>query len=201
MKKGILAALLTGGFMIVASAQEVILFEGSMKDAWTVANWGGATLTAIDDPAHPGKRKILKFSASNEAKPWAGAHFTTIEASKPDVNAPALTDALKESGKLTFIINGSEDEWGTHRGEQAIQISLGQRKSKEGDWTMASFVPIAPFIDGQAIDSNPATWQKVSIPLSKILPKNATCIGVIGFQFIDAPSPAGVLIDKIRIEP
>lgn len=200
-----IAATIVAGLMAAATAQEtapeIVLFDGSVKSGWTFANWGGATLSAIDDPANPGKRKILKFTASNSATAWAGSHFTTVMTSRPDGNASSLPKDLVESGKLTFIINGSEDEWGSHCGEQNIQVCLGKRLSERGEWETGPYLAIARFIEGKAIDSNKESWQKVSIPLRSLLKTiDLDCLGTVGFQFVGNTPDAGVLIDKIRIE-
>ncbi|MFZ2655289.1 MAG: hypothetical protein WAX69_10225 [Victivallales bacterium] len=200
MKSALAATILVVGLMAVAAVQDIVLFDGSVKDGWTFANWFGATLSAIDDPSNQG-RKILKFTASKEAKAWAGSHFTTMMGSIPGGNAPALPKELAESGKLTFLINGSDDEFGFHHGEQNIQVCLGKRVSEQGEWKTGPYLAIAPFIEGKAVDSNKESWQKASIPLSSLLKAvDLDCIGSIGFQFVDATPSAGVLIDKIRIE-
>ena len=180
-------------------AQDITLFDGEVKKGWSFASWGGATLAAVDDPSNPGTRKVLKLSASNAAKPWAGGIYSTSDVSTPGEVAVPLTPELRKSGKLSFVVNGSDDEWGNHKGEQKIQVAAGQKASMQGKWSTGSYSLISGFIEGKQVDSDPTTWQKVEIPLSQILPKEGDCIGSITFQFYAEPSQAGLLIDKIKI--
>ena len=65
-------------------------------------------------------------------------------------------------------------------------------------------VPKGGFISGGAVDGIQATWQKVSIPVARMMPKGAdgvSAITSIALQYMLLPADrAGVQIRNIRFE-
>ena len=79
---------------------------------------------------------------------------------------------------------------------------VGADGKKGGSQTLV--ISKGGLISGESVDTSPTTWQKVSIPIARIFPKNAEDvkeITSIALQYMKLPSDrAGVWIKDLRLE-
>ena len=103
---------------------------------------------------------------------------------------------------LAFDVNGGRTPLGRRdTGRQRFRVQLECESAdgtrKQGDW-----VRDPPIEDGP-VDDDPNSWQRVRIPLAKLLPEGATALSRITIQFTGLPATgrAGLLVRDFRFEP
>ncbi len=186
---------------VSSPAGTVDIFVDALRPGWTIAQWGGLAAAPMSDGTGGDAKKILKLGFGKAPQPWAGAVLATEGPSEAGKNAPALSPDSKANGSLVFLVNGSADEWGNHCGEQGVQVMLGLRPSGQGNFESGAYHDMRKYMEGGAVDKDPATWQRVAVPLAELLKgKDLACVGVVGFQYIGTPPPAALLVKDVRLE-
>ena len=160
------------------------------NDAFETSQWGGIKMSK--------GRGYVSFGLDNESKKWC---VGTLKFLRP---VPVPEGFGKKS--LVFEINAGPDVLGNRNiGSQNFQMNFsyldanGKKASTEN-----IVVSKGGFISGGAVDGIPATWQKVSIPVARIMPKGAdgvSAITSIALQYMLLPADrAGGQIRNIRFE-
>ena len=160
------------------------------NDAFETSQWGGIKMSK--------GRGYVSFGLDNDSKKWC---VGTLKFLRP---VPVPEGFGKKS--LVFEINAGPDVLGNRNiGSQNFQMNFsyldanGKKASTEN-----IVVSKGGFISGGAVDGIPATWQKVSIPVARIMPKGAdgvSAITSIALQYMLLPADrAGVQIRNIRFE-
>lgn len=159
-------------------------------DSFELSAWGGVKA---------GKgRGYIALDIDNDSNDWCLGTLKLLR--------PLAVDGNFRNKTLTFRINGGEDILGNRNiGGQPFQMSLGvvgADGKKGGSQTLV--ISKGGFISGESVDTSPTTWQKVSIPIARIFPKNAEDvkeITSIALQYMKLPSDrAGVWIKDLRLE-
>ena len=143
-------------------------------------------------------RGYIALDIDNDSNDWCLGTLKLLR--------PLAVDGNFRNKTLTFRINGGEDILGNRNiGGQPFQMSLGvvgADGKKGGSQTLV--ISNGGFISGGSVDTSPTTWQKVSIPIARIFPKNAEDvkeITSIALQYMKLPSDrAGVWIKDLRLE-
>ena len=143
-------------------------------------------------------RGYIALGIDNDSNDWCLGTLKLLR--------PLAVDGDFRNKTLTFRINGGEDILGNRNiGGQPFQMSLGVvgvDGKKGGSQTLV--ISKGGFISGESVDASPTTWQKVSIPIARIFPKNAENvkeITSIALQYMKLPSDrAGVWIKDLRLE-
>ena len=188
----ILLAILSASFSAIGGEQSATLeLFGLNTPANTIKvnGWGGCK------PAErrpKGGQAYLEIATPEPAKQWCGASIAFKNGDAQD----GLSKELLEKGFLIFKVNGGNDEFDRPAGGQNVQISIGQNPAKSG-----SIVALSSYLDGNAIDNDPESWQEARIPLKNLIGgASIQRIDSLKIQYIGTPSPAPILIRDIRLE-
>ncbi|MBN8216416.1 MAG: beta-galactosidase [Spirochaetes bacterium] len=157
-----------------------IVLDG-VPTGFKTEGWGGVS------PASEGKS--LRLVVTEKATPWCGMFLRG--------NAPIPFTAASTNLFLVFFVNGDDDSFAAHVGAQKLQISLSSQKvtfDKKGH------IPLSPFIEDGAVDGDPATWQRVVVPLEKFdRSMEQTSLDTISLQYVAAPPKAGIRISSMYL--
>lgn len=188
-----LALFASCGAALMAGEGSVELYglKGSSR-ALKLSGWGGCS--ASEAKSGSGE-SFIEIAPSEGAKQWCGvvASFECLESAK----AP-LSPELLESGFLRFELNGGLDEFDRPSGSHSVQVAISQKEpSKSG-----GFVGLESYMKGSAVDSDPATWQEVKIPLKTLVGNSGLKrFDSLRVQFRGTPSQAPLLIRGISLHP
>ncbi|HCD35000.1 MAG TPA: hypothetical protein DER01_21525 [Phycisphaerales bacterium] len=180
-----------------ADANRVEIFCGQLIKGWHTGGWNGIALKPMTvEENQPG---MLKLTVGKAAKNWGGAFLSTIQPTEKTKHEIQLTEKIKQAGYLVMQVNGSEDEWGNHVGQQKIQINIAQREAKS-KWKHGSkFLHLSKYLQDGKIDQDATTWQQVRIPMTDLLAKESLpAMGAVFFQYIGEPA-SSVLIRDLHI--
>ncbi|MEW6359824.1 MAG: beta-galactosidase [Planctomycetota bacterium] len=124
-----------------------------------------------------------------KGEPWAGLNLSPQEKGKIIVT---LTDDWIKFGFLRYRINGLADPYGVCGPPCDFQVRLagverGYQRVRERF-----------FADGKGIDSDPATWQEVFVPISYIEPKPDDKITAVSIQCVLKPGRA-FAVDQVLL--
>jgi len=166
-----------------AVADGKVLFSPG-KDKLRTRQWSGV------EPSFEGATMVLRLNA--KAKDWGGVGLT--------LERPvSMTPEMVKSGKLEFYVNGLDDVWGKHCGGLPFQVKL-DAVNGDGQALSSEYVGCHGYISGGSIDGDPASWQKVSIPLKQLVNGSARNAVGIWFQCAVLPSQrAGMVIRDVRL--
>jgi len=168
-----LAAVLTGLVAVLAACSlaqagpDVVVFDeddaigAGYYDASAPSATPPSTLTTVSSP-YGGKLPILTDQA------FTGNHSGLLGwTARPGgdwscfIASPEWqTRDLSGSSNLVFFLNGPASIPATNLPHLGLESSVNQRSAT---------TPLAPFLPG-GLDSDPATWQRVSVPLSAFTP-------------------------------
>ena len=105
------------------------------------------------------------------------------------------------SAVLAFDVNGGRTPLGRRdRGRHRFRVRL-ECVRVDGTRAQGEWVRDPPIEDGP-VDDDPNSWQRVRIPLAKLLPEGATALVRITIQFTGLPTldRVGLLVREFRIE-
>jgi hypothetical protein len=176
------------------------IYEDVLPAAWEAAEWGGAHLEQVETPTFGGSSRALKLALDERATAWCGVVIRA--AGEPDAphGGPAFEAAMRRDGFLSFYVNGSADEWGAHRGEQRLQVNV-RFSAAGGEWQSGPYIGMGQYVGGGVVDDDPATWQRVRIPLRRLIGgAEAGRIGGVSFQYRGAPPAAALFVDSVALE-
>jgi hypothetical protein len=177
------------------------VFEDDLPAHWILASWGGVDLEPVEEPALGGKGRALLAAVAGDATDWCGCRMSADVRPGEGDGGPDITQQMRREGFLSFYVNGSDDEWGTHKGEQSVQVKIDFRTAGGTEWDGGPFIGMGQYIDGGMVDDDPDTWQKVQIPLRRLLAgQQADRLGGVWFQYQGAPPSAGLAIDSVALE-
>lgn len=160
-------------------------------DSVDLSQWGGV---------NPSKgRNYIAFDLDNKSNKWCVAGMKLLRPTKVPENLLSKT--------LSFKVNAGPDTLGNRNiGKQSFQITISFR-NKDGKVVDSNTVVLSKktnFISGKTIDTKPATWQNVSIPMARMLGKKAAeveTITGISFQYRMMPADrAGIWVKDVKIE-
>jgi len=187
--------------LIEENVERVPLYQDGLLPSWGTGQWGGVGVREVTEGARGGSRAALLFALEEKATDWCGGLIAT---SRPPADAdaePALTPEMRRDGFLAFYVNGSVDRWGTHRGEQHVQVQVKYRMPGEAEWHSGPFIGADQYLAGGVVDDDPASWQKVRIPLRWLIPdERADRVGAVVVQYQGTPPAAGLVVDSIALE-
>lgn len=175
-----------GGFALVAYRSK----NPFRNDSFDTSEWGGIKMSK-----GPG---YVSFGLDNDSRKWC---VGTLKFLRP---APVPEGFGRKA--LAFEINAGPDVLGNRNiGSQTFQMRFSYLNGKgEKSATQSVAVHRGSFVSGGAVDGIPATWQKVSIPVARFMPKGAdgvSAITSVALQYMLLPADrAGVQIKNIRIE-
>lgn len=179
-----LLACLFAVHLLIAEEGEFSVFRSEgWSEGWSASGFSGVSAEKMADE---NGKAILKIKVSENTKDWAGVFFRSKK--------PFRLESTGSDAFLVFWINGDHDAFGASVGSQKIQINLmngGKSLSKD-------YLSLGKYTEGNAVDSDGATWQKVIVPFSslgKVEPPIA--VDQIALQFIGAAPTAGVLLKNI----
>lgn len=150
--------------------------------SWKFWPWGGLKL----------RREENGFELGFTQETQAGAGVVIA------FSAPvALTTELRKK-HLTFQLNGGKDQWGRRiSGGMKIRLRL-RGTDPTGSHKLSR--SLSPVITGDAIDSDPETWQKASVPLEE-LPDGITALTGFEIQFFQSANPrAGIFCREFSLD-
>ncbi|MEK6646025.1 MAG: hypothetical protein AABY84_05060 [Candidatus Firestonebacteria bacterium] len=212
---GILVVFFVAGNISAQGDVYIISGETGLASGWTFTGpkfWG--TITTEN-------REIVKKGTSlsflidihpETGKVYSGSSFFDKD-SKGFSNAIMLKKSYLENGVLNFYINGGKNVSGNFQGGQKIQICFEFLKRDNTKYTPKdksgknpNCIRIDKYLEGEIIDNNPDTWQKVLIPLElffdELCPPLEEIVGIanISFQFAGNEKPqSGIYITEVMI--
>jgi hypothetical protein len=177
------------------------VFEDELPDGWVLASWGGVDLGLVEGQGTGGTGRALLAGAAADATDWCGCRISAGSEPGEGGGGADITAQMRREGFLSFYVNGSSDEWGAHKGEQSVQVKVDFRVAGGAAWDGGPFIGMGQYIEGGLVDDDPETWQKVQMPLRRMLAgKEADRLGGVWFQYRGAPPSAGLMIDSIALE-
>ncbi len=142
-------------------------------------SWGGVKALLNSD--------MIELRLDDKSKSWSGV---TLQISTP-LKIPAGASTFK------FEVNGGVDQWGKQdKGGQQFQVAFN-RVNEAGEKLKSIYVTPADL----TIDTDPQTWQTVTLPLDRLTTKDTVGITGISFQFKGLPAErSGIQLRKLRFE-
>jgi hypothetical protein len=104
---------------------------------------------------------VVTAQLSDKSKDWSGINFV--------LNKPITVPDTIADGELVFDVNAAKDAWGKSHGNLYFQIKL-LTLDKDGKKLGSKYIGASQYINGK-LDADPDSWQKVSIPLKRLLPE------------------------------
>ncbi len=168
-----------------AAVERVPLFSDALPAGWQARGW--SEVKWLPQPEAGG----FRLQVGKEVKDWGGVGLAAADAGA--VTFPVSSE-MRANGYLTFLANGSADEWGHHAGGQTLQISLGGLGN--GDKR-----PHGGYVHARAVDGDPATWEKIAVPLARLIPPDSfTEIAAISLQYCGTAPVAGIAVRNFALE-
>jgi len=144
MKKLLLTALFAAAVFTVRAEVQILDHQ---PGGCLYYPWGNLKAEVVNDTL------VLKLPAN--ASDWCGVNIS--------INAAVdITDEVK-NGKLTFQVNAGPNVAANTVANQKFQVALSVL-GPEGKTLTGTYVPV-----NLTLDTDPATWQDVEIPVSKLL--------------------------------
>ncbi|MDR0933062.1 MAG: hypothetical protein LBM70_08610, partial [Victivallales bacterium] len=152
------------------------LLTGKLK----VKEWGG-----VKTVVHPDRYEI---GITENGRAWCGVGLTAT----PSVPLPP------DATKLVFEVNGAKDQWGRSGILAApFQVTV-YGLDAEGKFPKVKYVT-TPY--DFKVDDKPETWQKLELPLDRMLGEGVVNITGMGIQYRILPAErAGIEIRNIHLE-
>jgi cephalosporin-C deacetylase len=164
-----------------------------LSPEWATSAWGGLKTSQL--PADSGR--VLKIEATPAAIAWSGVLIGPAWNQPPTAALPVSAADLA-TGALLLEINGEGS--GGQTLQFAVTLADATGAELKGTGTYLSFDKVS---DADRVDADPATWQKIRIPLARAAgtqAASATGIKKIGLQFTGTAPTGGVLLRNIRLE-
>lgn len=188
--------------------KEATLYAGGerLPVDWFHSAWGGAEIALDTVLKPPGGAASIRVAPRNpDVQPWAGASLKAApeQRGRAAVKFPA---AQWDRLALNLTINGGRNVSGQLEGGQPVQFAA-EFALADGSARDGGVSSIWRFIEGGAIDDDPQSWQRVSIPLGEFRVSAGERAKVAGLSGVTAqfaagtPVLAGVNIGSIAIGP
>ncbi len=182
-------ALLTGmmigmtalGYSALAGG-ELILFSDSPVDGFFPSGWKGARFESIASPTWNGSATALRIKMDEKVEPNPGVSFRAGKAEK----FIDISKAQEAGGALEFYVNTSKPT--------AADLILYLYNSA-GEVEATKKASLRKYVE---LDGDPATWQKVSMPLKDLTGKLYEQFSGLLFRFSAIPD-AEFYLDEITI--
>ena len=165
----------------------------------TVSENGPLSLDRFSPLASKGASAVLRdggleLAVADDTETWCALHLRLRE------HLPL--DAVRGAAEISFEANAGRTPMGRRgKGRQRIRVAL---QFRDADGKELERVRIAkPRIDGGAIDDDPLTWQRVSVPFAENIPKEAAKLDRIIVQLCDMPQDGrnGLVVRSFRFAP
>lgn len=161
---------------------------------WATSAWGGLKTSQVT----AANGRVLRIEATPAATAWSGVLIAPGWDQPPSAAVP-LTPADLATGALLLEINGETS------GGQTLQFSVTLSDSTGAELKgTGAYLAFDQVSDADRVDADPATWQKIRIPLARAAgSKAAEAKGIkkVGLQFTGGTAPSGnILVRNIRLE-
>lgn len=200
---GLLSLWLAGHGVAAQSPKAIYDGGDKLPPAWVMVAWGGDEITIDTTTAMAEHKASLRIAPKNEdVQAWSGARLRLVD---PSQTARAVIVREEEWNDKCLNLYINRCKVGGQVLNSAIPLQVGIVMLKSDGTTKASpYLPIRSFMEGGAIDMDEATWQPISIPLKKFLPKGGeglpTGIVEVQLQFASSnPVLSGISIGEISI--
>jgi len=195
----LLLSCLASASALSLSAQIQTVATGLDSD-WSLAAWGGL---AVEETAD-GSDRVIAVKVISNAEAWAGFNVSPSW-EKPATFFLPITPEKVAHGALTLEFNGGTTIAGEIRGGQQLQFSVTLTDNVGNELEGRGFIAFDQYAEADLIDTDPATWQKIRIPLAGLVGSQtaAAAAGLkkISIQYVGDEEPvAGFLVRNINIE-
>ena len=133
----------------------------------------------------------IELAVTDETESWCALHLRLRD------HLPL--DSVRGAKTMSFAANAGRTPMGRRgKGGQRIRVAL---QFRDADGKELERVRIAkPSIDGGAIDGDPLTWQRVSVPFAESIPKEAAKLDRVIVQLCDMPQSGrnGLVVRSFR---
>ena len=135
----------------------------------------------------------IELAVDERTEAWGDARLDPVR--------PVALPENPATAVLAFDVNGGRTPLGRRdRGRHRFRVRL-ECVRVDGTRAQGEWVRDPPIEDGP-VDDDPNSWQRVRIPLARLLPEGATALARITIQFTGLPAldRAGLLVRDFRIE-
>lgn len=163
---------------------------------WTTAGWAGVDPKVVDQGRAAGDKAVRAELSAEASEAWCGFRFVP----KWNMRPFKVSKEAAEKGYVEFYLNTPAD----FQSEPVqVQVKLGLGGDRQKDFvTNLPFVPVNEFIEGGKLDNDPATWQKVTLPIPDWIKRakgaETGFINEISIQFIRS-ARGEVLVSDVAI--
>ena len=135
----------------------------------------------------------IELAVDERTEAWGDARLDPVR--------PVALPENPATAVLAFDVNGGRTPLGRRdRGRHRFRVRL-ECVRVDGTRAQGEWVRDPPIEDGP-VDDDPNSWQRVRIPLARLLPEGATALSRITIQFTGLPAldRAGLLVRDFRVE-
>jgi hypothetical protein len=163
----------------------------------TVCEEGPLSLDRFSPVATKGAFAVVRdggveLSVSDETESWCALHLRLRE------HLPL--DRVRDAAEMSFEANAGLTPMGRRgKGGQRIRVVLQFRDA--GGKELERVRIAKPHIEGGAVDGDPLTWQRLSVPFAANVPKEAAVLDRVIVQLCDLPQDGrcGLVVRAFRL--